>query len=322
MPLMIMLQVQERRWHLIPLVSNSTSGCSVDDWDCLRGTSWLYTASGLTNSQAAAYYAQGFHFGVHTAGCINDCTPYTYNRQLVASISAFQARYTSIPAQTTHRFHAIPWTDWISLAKIELQNNIRFDMNYYYYPPQWTGGRPGFMTGSGFPMKFAGTDGSVVNVYQQTTDFTNDNQRVNTQTNLEAVVDRALGSEGYYGIIGTHDDRRDTATLSAFLNVVKSRNISMVSAEQVLTWLDGRNGSTFDNISWNNNRLSFGISAAFGARNMYAMLPVNLSNQSLTSIKRGDTIISYTTEPIKGIEYALFPATTDIYTAQYGPEPN
>ena len=35
----------------------SPAGCNVATWDCIRGTSYLYPASQLTNAQAAAYEA-------------------------------------------------------------------------------------------------------------------------------------------------------------------------------------------------------------------------------------------------------------------------
>ncbi len=41
------------------------------------------------------------------------------------------------------------------------QHGIRFDTNYYYFPPEWIGNRPGWWTGSGFPMRFADEDGTT-----------------------------------------------------------------------------------------------------------------------------------------------------------------
>ena len=42
-------------------------------------------------------------------------------------------------------------------------------MNYYYWPDSWLKGRPGFMTGSGLPMRFTRADGQIIDVYQQET---------------------------------------------------------------------------------------------------------------------------------------------------------
>ena len=60
----------------------SPSGCSVDDWECIRSTSYIYPDSGLTDAQVAAYVAQGFEVALHVnTGCV-DYTPAIAGRQL------------------------------------------------------------------------------------------------------------------------------------------------------------------------------------------------------------------------------------------------
>ena len=50
-------------------IAASPSGCSVADWQCVRGTAYLFpqvlASNPLTDSQAASYVAQGFEIGVH-----------------------------------------------------------------------------------------------------------------------------------------------------------------------------------------------------------------------------------------------------------------
>ena len=76
-------------------------------------------------------------------------------------LGQFGARYTGVPAPVSSRTHCVEWLDWASVAKIELQQGIRMDANYYHFPGSWIGARPGFMTGGGFPMRFADTDGTL-----------------------------------------------------------------------------------------------------------------------------------------------------------------
>ena len=50
----------------------SPAGCSVADWECVRGTSYVYPNSPLTDGQAATYNAAGFEVGLHqTTNCAN-----------------------------------------------------------------------------------------------------------------------------------------------------------------------------------------------------------------------------------------------------------
>ena len=48
------------------------------------------------------------------------------------------------------------------------------DANYYHYPGSWIGAKPGFMNGGGFPMRFADTDGTLIDVYQENTNMTDE----------------------------------------------------------------------------------------------------------------------------------------------------
>ena len=45
--------------------SDSTTGCSVADWDCVRGTSYIFPGTPISEAQVAQYVSQGFEIGVH-----------------------------------------------------------------------------------------------------------------------------------------------------------------------------------------------------------------------------------------------------------------
>ena len=74
----------------------------------------------------------------------------------------------------------------------------------------------------------------------------------------------------------------------------------VVSARQMLTWLDGRNGSSFGSISWTSNKLSFTIDHAAGANGLRAMVPISSAVGDLTSLKRGSTPVATTTADDQG----------------------
>ena len=43
----------------------SPAGCNVANWECIRGTSYIYPNSPLTNAQAQTYEAAGFEVALH-----------------------------------------------------------------------------------------------------------------------------------------------------------------------------------------------------------------------------------------------------------------
>ena len=119
-----------------------------------------------------------------------------------------------------------------------------------------------------------------------------------------------------------HFDIPNHAGANAITGSAQAHGIPVVSAKQMLTWLDGRNGSSFGNLTWTNNTLNyflnFNISVGAGANNLKGMLPVNSENGELIQLTVGGSSVPFTTEIIKGINYAFFNATAGSYVATYG----
>jgi ribosomal protein L35AE/L33A len=85
----------------------------------------------------------------------------------------------------------------------------------------------------------------------------------------------------------------------------------------MLTWLDGRNGSSFGTFTWDGTTLGFTVATASGATNIQTMLPASFQGHFLTGLTRGGTAVTYTTQTIKGVSYAVFPSGAGSYQAQY-----
>ena len=93
----------------------------------------------------------------------------------------------------------------------------------------------------------------------------------------------------------------------------------VVSAKQMLDWVDGRNASSFRDVSWSGNTLGFTISVGAGANGLQAMLPMQAGGKTLTAISRGGSSVPFTNQTIKGIQYGVFSATAGSYSATYTP---
>ncbi|MEZ4683722.1 MAG: DUF4082 domain-containing protein [Caldilineaceae bacterium] len=293
----------------------SAPNCSVGDWECVRATSYIYTNTPLTGAEAAAYTAAGFEIALHVNTGCTDYSPATLDGDFNTQLAGFQTQYGTIPAPVTNRTHCIAWSDWATQAQVEQQYGIRLDTNYYYFPGDWINGRDGFFTGSGMPMRFANLDGTLIDVYQATTQMTDESLQIYPDT-ANVLLDRALGPEGYYGAFtaNMHTDR-PVADAEAIVLAAQSRGVPVISARQMLEWLDERNGSAFGGLTWNGNTLSFSITAAQGATNLQAMLPLQTSGGTVTNINYNGTPLSFTTQTIKGVTYAIFPASSGLYQA-------
>ncbi|HRH66387.1 MAG TPA: DUF4082 domain-containing protein, partial [Bacteroidia bacterium] len=297
------------------------------DWNAIRGTSYIYSStdntSTITNAQAAAFEAAGFEIALHVStNCGNWSSQSDLdNNYYTPQLQQFSTKWPGVPAPSTNRTHCIAWSDWASQPKVEASKGIRLDANYYYWPASWVGDRPGMFTGSGMPMRFADLDGSLIDCYQVATQLT-DESGITYSSHINALLDKAIGAEGYYGVFcaNMHTDvngGNSTFGSDAIIASALARQIPVISARQMLTWLDARNSSSFDSISWSGNTLNFSVMAASGSNKIQGMIPVISAVGQLTGITYNSSPISYTTEVIKGINYAFFDAHSGNYAATY-----
>src|SRR5207237_1186313 len=79
---------------------------------------------------------------------------------------------------------------------------------------------------------------------------------------IDALLDNATGPNGYYGAftVNAHVDVDISDVSNAVVASAQARGVSIVSARQMLQWLDGRNASSFGAMTSNGNALSFTIS--------------------------------------------------------------
>ena len=311
----------------------SPSGCSVENWECIRGTSNIFVGS-ITDSQAERFVKQGFEIGVHLyTGCTNLPTQMSRNEDGTLSphviradadslyanqLAAFAVKYPGVPAPVSSRVDCVTWSDYDTQPQVELGHGIRFDTNYYFWPPKWVRNNPGFFTGSGMPMRFAKRDGSIIDVYQATTQMTDESQQVYPST-IDALLSNALGNAEYYGVFtaNMHNDRPDSPGADAILHAATSRDVPIVTAAQMLTWLDGRNASSFQNLTWSAGQLGFTIAVGTGANGLQALLPMTSDAGSLERLTLDGVEMKYQTRRIAGLTYAAFPAALGQYVATY-----
>lgn len=300
-------------------LAQSPPGCSVENWECVRSTSYMFVQPGnVSNTQAASYTAQGFEVGLHINTDCADFTPASLESTYSQQIAAFRNAYPSVPALATQRHHCIAWSDWITGARTQLNYGMRFDANYYFWPPSWAQNRPGHFTGSAMPMRFADLDGTIVNVYNAATQMTDESGQTYPFT-IDTLLDAAVGPQGFYGVytVNSHTDTPTNPVSDAVVPSALARGVPVVSSAQMLRWLDGRNSSSFGAINWTGNVLTFNVIPGNGANGLHAMIPARSAAGILTSITGPSGATAFTVDTIKGIEYAFVPALAGTYTATY-----
>lgn len=292
--------------------------CSLDDWTCNRAGSLVYVAGGPTAAQASLFNKLNYPMGVHVnTGCNNQPLA-SLQTMFTNQINQFSTAYPDLPAQQFGRVHCYVWSGWADVAKLDNQFGIHYSMEYEWYPPSWTGTNTGLLTGSAQVMRFADSDGTIIDTYNAPTDL--DYETDPTAATIDADLSGATGASGFYGIYGTHFDYSGT-----YYNILESAalqyGVPTISAEQALTWKNAQSNSTFDIVSSSPYQVVFKPQVAEGGEGSVAMLPTTSSNGALVSLTDSGTSVSYSTSTIKGVEYAVFDATPGTYTATYGSAP-
>ena len=88
----------------------------------------------------------------------------------------------------------------------------------------------------------------------------------------------------------------------------------------MLDWLDGRNASSFQSIGWNGSALTFTISAGSGANGLRTLVPALVGSNGITGITVNGAPVTYTTDTIKGVTYAIINAAAGNVSVNYGPD--
>ena len=300
-------------------VADSAAGCSVANWECIRGSSYVYSSTPMTDAQAAQYNALGFEIGLHLNTDCLDFTPSSLTAFYASQMSDWKTKFPSLPAPVSERHHCIVWSDWATGAAVELSNGLRLDTSYYFWPPSWVNNVPGLFTGSAMPMRFANLDGTYVDVYMAASQMTDESGQTYPFT-VDTLLDRAVGSQGFYGVytINAHTDVAASEEATATVASAQAHGVPVVSGRQMLTWLDARNASSFGAQSWNGSALTFTVTHDPAANGLNGMLPTRVGTGVLSGIKSNGSPVTFTVSGIKGVEYAFFSAAAGTYVATYG----
>jgi len=174
-------------------------------------------------------------------------------------------------------------------------------------------------------MRFAATNGTIINVFQAATQMTDESDQSYPFT-IDTLLDRALGPEGYYGafVANMHTDANTPSTpgqigSDAILASAQSRGVPIITARQLLTWLEARNSSKLNSINWSGNTQSFSMEADAAARGLAVMVPVP-AGYNVSEVRLNGSPLGYSLTLIKGLRYAFFTATNGNYQVGYSPD--
>jgi hypothetical protein len=213
--------------------------------------------------------------------------------------------------------------NFASQAGIEAEKGIRMDINYAHYDNNSNQGHflgplgtnQGNFTGSGLPMKFACSNGKILNIYQYLNNVYDQQYNENKNPSgfyecFKGLLDRSLDSGAYSFIsIKSHNDEyyfsRDP--LMKMLDYARGLGIPVTTAADLLAFLEAKDESIFNGIRWSDNMMTFNInSPLIYDRSLTVMLPSEFEGKKIKSVAINKKPARIIKRSVKGFDYILF----------------
>ena len=233
---------------------------------------------------------------------------------------------TAMHTTTNHWFvwcgkNADGTKDFAAQARIEEQNGIGLDCNYAHYDNNSNQGHflgsfgytQGNYTSSGLVMKFADTNGKMINVYNQLNNVYDQQYMEHKDQEgffncFKGLMDRSLDNEVYsYICIRAHNNEYffSKIPLMNMLDYANNKGVPVWTEKKLLDFLKAKDEATFDEITWKDNRLSFEINSSLNHDSkITCMIPNTYNGKKITKITSNGEIHNFTVNSIKGFDYA------------------
>jgi hypothetical protein len=212
--------------------------------------------------------------------------------------------------------------EFAAQAEIEARQGLSMDVNYAHYDNNSgqghflgpLGSRQGNFTGSGFPMRFAGSSGKILDIYQHLNNvydqqYTENHDPEGFYTCFKGLMDRSLNQEVYSFIsIKSHNDEYyfSREPLMKMLAYANSKGIPVWTVSQLAEFVKMRDDARFTGISWSANKLSFNLQSSLNhSVGLTIMIRLEHGNNRITRIECNGEEIKYIERSVKGYNYAF-----------------
>jgi hypothetical protein len=284
----------------------------------------------VTKQWAEKWIARGFEISGHPDDTREAYGPVWSNmdKELSAKMKEISELY-GVPMSTVVN-HWFVWCgnnesgdpEFSAQAEIEAKNGLLMDVNYAHYDNNSgqghflgpMGSRQGNFTGSGLPMRFAGSSGKMVDIYQHLNNVYDQQYNENHDPEgfyscFKGLMDRSLNKEVYSFIsIKSHNDEyyfsRDP--LMKMLAYAGRNGIPVWTASKLAEFVRMRDEARFSSISWSDNKMSFNLCSSLKhSSGLTVMIPLLYRDKKLMGIECNGEEVAYKKRSVKGYDYAF-----------------
>lgn len=308
-------------------------------------TFYLSIAAEPSDSSVQNWLGQGYGVGIHPYAFKPDTYPPFNITNLSEGYNVYDNWFStqfSSPKSRTVRNHQVAWVGWTDAAEYAVAHGIALDTDFYHWGPwlrkpdlTWS---HGYVTGSGQPMKFIKSDGTILGLYQQLTQLVDEQMILGAGDAFEGLnaaqgtaVSRELidaSQAGYYSALMTqfHVDYFSNGDPRVWaegtMDYARQLGIPMWNADRWLAFTETRHDANYNDVVWNaaSGTLTFSLSAnPVSGINLTSMLPVNYQGRTLQTVRVNGAPTSFSVQTIKGVSRAFISLAsgTHSYEAVY-----
>jgi len=207
-------------------------------------------------------------------------------------------------------------------AEIEARNGLSMDVNYAHYDNNSgqghflgpLGSRQGNFTGSGLPMRFAGSTGKIIDIYQHLNNVYDQQYMENDDPEgfyscFKGLMDRSLNNEVYSFIsIKSHNDEYYFShdPLMKMLAYARNNGIPVWTVSELADFTEMRDEARFSRISLKGNKMSFDLHSYLNQKSgLTVMIPFNYRENAIKSIECNGNEVAYAKRSVRGNDYAF-----------------
>lgn len=212
-------------------------------------------------------------------------------------------------------------SDFAAQAKIEENNGVGLDCNYAHYDNGSDHGHflgefgtnQGNYTGSGLAMKFADANGKIIDVYQQLNNVYDQQYMEHKDQDgyyhaFKGLMDRSLDDEVYSTIsVRAHNNEYffSRVPLMKALDYARSKGVPVWTELQLLEFLRMKDEATFNDLTWSDNKLTFGIRSSIkNDRGLTCLVPLAHDGKRIHKVVCDGADQPYSIKSVKGVQYA------------------
>jgi len=284
----------------------------------------------VTRPWAEKWLAKGFEVSGHPDDTREASGPIWTNMDKALSHRIKEIRDLCGVLMSTVANHWFVWCgksesgvpEFSAQAEIEARNGLSMDVNYAHYDNNSgqghflgpLGSRQGNFTGSGLPMRFAGSSGKILDIYQHLNNVYDQQYNENHDPEgfyscFKGLMDRSLNNEVYsYISIKSHNDEyyfsRDP--LMKMLAYANSNGIPVWTVSKLAEFVKMRDEARFTRIFWSDNTLSFSLHSSIKhSSGLAVMVPLKHSDNNLSVIECNGKEVKFIIRSVKGYDYAI-----------------